>query len=280
MPPKFVALYRIAPDRPSKQRPSYYSQEACLRSFLRAWSGVPSGDALREIHFVLDGPVDSRLVELCASTGEIHRLEVHSNPLSFRYCVDLALSQNSVDYLYFAEDDYVYTQDAFSHLIGAATLSTDAEYFTLYDHPDRYMREDDLDRSRHRLTWVAGHHWVTVESSCLTFAARAEAFSRDSWMFRIATAKSPPWDRALWRAVLHHRLYRLIGWGLTGDVRLTKQGVRASSVLKYALGRRPRLLSALPALATHAVVGGEALGVDWKQAVGGQVSPCITSPDA
>lgn len=231
-------VYRATHATNRKNRPGFFDKSVALASFLRARERV-RGDA--EILFLLDGPFPAEGAARLERVGEVERHPGRGNGGSYRRALELPAERRwpDGDLVYLAEDDYLYVPEAFERLEDAARGIPEAAYFTLYDHPDRYRRDDDADGGRSRVFLAGGRHWRSVESTCLSFAARTGALRRDLWIHRLGSRGEIPEDRTIWRAV---------------------QG------LGRFFWRRPRrvLVSPLPSLATHLETEHLAPGVDWE----------------
>jgi len=234
------ALYRSSAAVNRKNRPGFFDKETALASFLRA--AREAGPAV-EVVFLNDGPLPGRVAGWMREAGEVVEAAGLGNSGSYRRALAEALARDwpETDLVYLVEDDYLHLPPALSILAEASTEIPRASYFTLYDHPDRYRRADDADRGRTRMFLGGGRHWRSVESTCLTYAARLGALRRDAWIHRWKSRGTVPLDRDIWRAVQGLARYR---W------------------------RFPRrlLVSPLPSLATHLEREHLAPGVDWAEA--------------
>jgi len=144
---------------------------------------------------------------------------------------------------YMCEDDYLHLPDALGVLYGIRPHLSLGTYVTLYDHPDRYRRGDDLPTNGRSVELWGGRYWGAVESTAMTFAASIETARADRLLLDLAARFTHyPHDRAMWRTLQGLGARRPVGWS-----------------------RRPRrrLLSALPGLATHMEVDGFSAGTDW-----------------
>lgn len=234
---KIHAVYRSSGGQNRKNRPPYFDKGVSLASFLLAWSQL---DDRGELLFLNDGPIPDDRLRLMAGAGTVLGESGLGNAGSYRRAVALAGGRgwDAGDLVYLCEDDYLHLPDAFRRLRDAAESIADAQYFTLYDHPDRYTRSDDADGGRSRVYAVGDRHWRTVESTCMTFAARLAALRRDAGAHRRAARSPIPDDRTLWRSLQGLGLFRL----------------------RFA---RRRLVSPVPSLATHLESEYLAPAVDW-----------------
>jgi hypothetical protein len=243
-PATLRVIYRAAPGGNRKQRPDWFSKWLCLGTFLRAADRLPP-DAL-DLRFFCDGPLPEPVASAMTRFGKVEVLDRLGNSKSYLYALQ-AVTDASLprgDGVYLVEDDYLHLPDALTSLAAALAEAPRGSYLTLYDHPDRYTRTDDLRPPGRAAAILGARHWLSVESTNMTFATTVGTLRRDRiihWGFARFTGY--PHDRALWRTLL----------GL---------GVRRP--LRWALGRRS-LLGAVPALATHCDDGMLAPTVDWAE---------------
>jgi len=239
--PRIEIFYRSTGGESSEDRPSYYSKGLCLASMLAAARAVHPSPA---ITFVNDGPMPDDRVAVMEGAGKVVPLPGLGNSASYRQTLQMALDAPDDAVVYLAEDDYLYRRDALRRLADALVELPGVDYFTLYDHLDRYTRSDDAMGGLSRIFVPAGHHWRSVESTCMTFAARAETLRRDSWIHRYCTRRSAPDDRKLWRMTQGTTKY----W--------------------WKLPKRT-LVGPVPSLATHMVTPFLAPGISWEDVARG-----------
>ena len=235
--PDLYILYRSTGSENRKDRPPYYSKTLCLWSFLRAFSRVRERAS---VTFVNDGPVPANRLAIMERWGAITSFPGLGNSRSYREALAIAVALPDHSLVYFAEDDYLYTEAAFVKLLAVFEDVPDADYVTLFDNYDRYIRHDDSRRGYSRIFLAGGLHWRTVESACMTFGARTARLKSDAWMHRLATISNSPADRILWRCT---------------------QGE------KWFFWKFPKrtLVGPLPSLATHMHPPGLAPNVDWER---------------
>ena len=231
-------VYRLCAAENAKPRPQFYSKAACLRSLLRALAFAPP----TALTVVCDGapPEDCRAL---AGDWPLLQLPGRGNSASMAAAIDVAIRWPADDLVYFVEDDYLHVSDALCKLDRVfAQLRPD--YATLYDHPDRYRPLADPDYAIPKAidTHVDDHSWRSVESTCMSFAARVHTVRTDRETFAAYLSDDRhPSDRELFREL-----------GGLGPHRRGR--------------RRPRtLLGPVPSLATHCELGHLAPGVDWER---------------
>lgn len=116
--------------------------------------------------------------------------------------MERALSLNSNEVVYFSEDDYLYTDEAFEKLNNLLEESF-CDYITLYDHPVRYASSYefglDIPNKKEKIFISKNHHWRTQESTCMTFASKVDILKEDLHMFKTYLKDKVPQDRELFR---------------------------------------------------------------------------------
>lgn len=235
-------LYRAAPGANRKHRPDWFTKWLCLCSFLRAADQLPERG--RDLAFFCDGTLPQEVESTMRRFGRVETMDRLGNSKSYlhvlRKATDAALPAG--DGVYLVEDDYLHLPDALTTLSEALDEAPVGSYLTLYDHPDRYARRDDLRPPGRAVELLGSRHWLRVESTNMTFATTVGTLRRDRrahWAF--ARFTNYPHDRALWRTV---------------------QGLGGRRPARWAFGSRS-LLGAVPALATHCDDGMLAPTVDW-----------------
>ena len=244
-------FYRIYPgeEKGNAERPFFPNDKlaltyVCLMSFVQSCAFATKSPRLT---FILDGCQESwrEMVKYVASLWDFRDVRILTldgvgNQPSFRFQLDLA-PESAEDIIYFAEDDYLYGQMAAQEMYRFAEQSD--QFWTPYDHPDRYTRDDDRDGRDTRIqvvgdwqrladkTWRhQGCHWRRVESACMTFGGQKRLFLENSELIREKACTG----RDLW--------YPLLDEGYV-------------------------LWSAIPALATHVRDAYLSMCVDWRGVV-------------
>jgi hypothetical protein len=234
-----TAIYRTFDGDNVKARPPYYSKLLAFQSFLLSWRKLGA----RRLIVAVNSPglpaVLAPLVE--AFADEVRYIERPGNAMSYKTALSWCKDIDDESIIYHAEDDYLYQPDAFQELSAAVERLPEVDYFTLYDHRDRYIRSDDMRLGRPEFVSIAGNrHWRVVESTCMTYAARARALKRDSRLHQLLSPRNLPHDRTLWRLT---------------------QGI---GMFWWKLPKRT-LVSPMPSLATHLESEYLAPVVDWAQ---------------
>jgi len=219
-------IYRASPGI-GKNRPPGFSKAECLSTFLRSFESVEGA----RVTFLVDGEIPEDVLRVMTEFGETMLLPGVGNCGSYLQALDTAISTEAgASHIYFCEDDYFHTVDALRSFVDALSEAPLSTYLTLYDHPDRYRRADDLGIPGPQVCLLAGRHWRSVESSAMTFGSSRETITRDAPFLRLAARFTHyPHDRAMWR---------------------TLQGLGVRRPVRWLRGQR-KLLSPVPGLATH-----------------------------
>ena len=153
-------------------RPSYFSK---VRNFDLLVSNVFEELDNAEFHVVFDGDDCDYLTHIESfSFVKLHRVNFKNNHNSLMHCLSLA-SDLSFDSVYFVEDDYSHKKGAGKILVeGLAAFGL----ITLYDHPDRYTREDDITKGKEEIQLTESSHWRTSESTTCTWACTKLIFEK------------------------------------------------------------------------------------------------------
>ncbi len=152
------------PFKPDKYRPEWYDKKKCFKSLMNAAQGI-------DVYVIYDGQENdyTRYIQ-SLPVKEFTRITVGSGIESIKEVYKKIYSLiDKYDHFYISEDDYLYLPDAFEVLLqGVHGIDSNA-MFTLYDHPDRYTRTDDITFGKEQLAITNNCHWRTAESTCSSF---------------------------------------------------------------------------------------------------------------
>jgi hypothetical protein len=263
-------LYRSTASENKKARPSWYSKDVALASFIGALERCAD---VGDVVFVNDGPgVPEPRLRRMDTAGELLEIDQRGNGGSYRYLLALAESRPWADddLVYFAEDDYLYLPSAISELCDAARTVPQASFFTPYDHTDNYEHRVQLAFARwHRNDrWdVGGREWRAIRSTTLTYAARLADFRAQLWIHFLGTNDHPA-DDYIWGAsqTFTGRGLLPLVFGCTNPRNRVSVNVKRAGLFlaDYRAHRNERFLIApTRSLATHIQEPFLAPGVDW-----------------
>jgi len=104
-----------------------------------------------------------------------------SNAGSFIYSLQYTMDHfQDEDKVYFAEDDYIYTNNEASIIEEGLDLG---EYPSGYDHPDKYINHSEGGELT-RVLVSKSSHWKCTNSCCMTFATRVKTIKEDLSFFQ------------------------------------------------------------------------------------------------
>lgn len=187
------------------ERPVWFSKKKCFSSFYAAACKSP---IKIDIHVVFDGDVNGDFATFIKSHDiTFVPVNIKSMYKANQYCYQKAQSMD-FDFCYFVEDDYLHTEDSICVLVdGFKSLGEDRIY-TLYDHPDRYTRTDDLTRNVESIFHTDLSHWRTGESTTHTFAISKSLLKKHADIFDTEAFFTN--DRDLYRCLYTKRNVRLV----------------------------------------------------------------------
>lgn len=209
----------------SKPRPAWFSHEGAFRSLL----GTMDGGC--QLTVLFDGDPTGHFV--MGYAVDVVRFDAGSDAGSFRKVLGFARRHRQDwadgDVLYFAEDDYIHRQ-GWPQALREGLQAEPEAMVSVYDHPDKYLPGAGACHVSH----TACCHWRTAMSTTNTFALRASTFFADIDVYeRFA-------DPAVNPVCVDHERYLTL-WRL----------------------KRRRLLTSIPAFATHAEDGQLAPVIGW-----------------
>lgn len=152
------------PFKPDKFRPDWYNKKKNFKSLMNAAQGI-------DVYVIYDG-VESDYTRYLQNQPikEFTRINVGSGLESIKEVYKKIYSLlDKYDHFYVSEDDYLYLPDAFDILLQGIHGVDSNAMFTLYDHPDRYTRTDDITYGKEKLALTRDCHWRTAESTCSSF---------------------------------------------------------------------------------------------------------------
>ncbi len=183
----------------------------------------------------------------------------------------ILIEQTDAEIVHFAEDDYFYLPGQYRLAVDFFRQNPDADFIAPYESSDFYTA--DLHRMNFEKRAFAGKNWSACLSATHTFMARRAALieSQDLYhrLFRAYQGRGIP-DLAMWAALTKKRIFnpvKFVWWSVSH-----RWFWAGSMVLSWyycwrqiLFGRRYKLWSPHPCIATHMVTGLEAPGVDWQK---------------
>ena len=191
---KLVVIYRISDAGYIRVKPAYINNENCLKNAVRQFP-LDKCDWL----VIADNVSEPTFEMILKYVPEqyIRRVSVGHGAGTFRLAYEHALTYKSDDYIYFLENDYLHTDNSREALLEGFRLG-EADYITLYDHPDKYGYNTENpfvhggEKSKVFLTETT--HWKITGSTTMTFAAKVKTLQQDKAVFWRWTPTSHPYD--------------------------------------------------------------------------------------
>lgn len=289
--PRLRILMRSHGAENRKNRPSFYDKTACLASLIRAAQEVTPAP---ELLFVNDGVIPAHREQMMSSAGEVLQGDFGSNRASYLASLSLAANrQPEVDLVWFAEDDYLYTPQAFAHLLEAAQRLPDVDYFSLYlgELAERPPRPEHTGvRVGSGDAAAEPPRWIPAISTTSSFAVRQRQLVEDLALLRLMPYTGGAFDhttsltlqgrfpftlRELGEDLFPFREHAARDW----PRHLSRGAVRTTLGLRSLRrpSRRRRLYQPDRDLITHLEMGAFDPTEDWRGLARRSVNAC--SPD-
>lgn len=189
-------IYRISDAGYNKVKPTYISNEACLKNFCNVFF-----DHIHDIQIIADNCSEQTLARIGRYIDPINieKVSVGHGAGTFNIALDKALKWNDDEIVYFVENDYLHKQQ--SPKILNEGLNLGASFVSLYDHPDKYLDpskggnpfcEGGAEDTRVYLTDSC--HWKITNSTTMTFASTVATLKRTEPILRKWTVGKHPHD--------------------------------------------------------------------------------------
>lgn len=173
-------FYRISDQGYDKKKPEYVCRK--LDVFQKFYTLFHK----YEIYVVADNVSDEtyNFVLQYINKDKIFRTQL-SHAEAFMYAVNYSLNNFDMnEIVYFAEDDYLYTEDADKIIIEGLEVG---DYSSGYDHPDKYINFNEGGDNpfiknggeETRVMLTKSRHWKITNSCCMTFAVRLKTLKED-----------------------------------------------------------------------------------------------------
>ena len=202
--PPVRVLYRHYGGENTKPRPVYYSKLLALASLLRAAEQL---DRAPELVFVTDQVRPGPVLSLMEAHGEVVQARGGSDARSLRWTFDREAGRVAPrdQFLWFAEDDYLYRPDVLVRLEQGARELTSADYLTVYGSSAL-----DVPASRRRVVYrsepgagpgaveLDGIAWYPAAYATSTFGTRAGTLREDLRLLELCSYSGGAWDQTTW----------------------------------------------------------------------------------
>jgi hypothetical protein len=236
--------------------------EICLRSLKESL-----GPLRAKLWVLLDGCPDS-YAEMFRKYFDdsdlvLMPLPAIGNLPTFGKQIEILSQQTDSEFVYFAEDDYVYLPNQFSLMLDFMSTGKDVDFISPFDHLDCYTK-----KIHDRPKWIrvhGGRHWRTAASTCLTFLTTREKLRATAHTFSSYCRRNS--DCSLWLSLTKLAIYNpfLFARLAAQDSLFARYVIKAwlYSWVQNLFGRRWHLWVPVPGLATHLDKISMSPNVDW-----------------
>ncbi len=221
---------------------------------------------------------------------KIIKLEKVGEINSWELAIEILINQNFSEIVYLAEDDYFYLPNQFIKMIKFLSNNSDVDFIKPYDHLDNYKLA--LHKYQSLIKVYVGKHWRTVSTTCGTFLTTRKAlyqtkdvflrgktvknfftkdiFTRNTffrYFFRYFVAKTR--DSDMWLSITKCKVFNFF--------KIIRYRVQNHNVYNYffrawryhwkqiLFGKKWKLWSPIPSIATHLEKNHLAPTIDWKK---------------
>jgi len=187
-------IYRISDSGYNKVKPDFITNEICLKNFVEVF--LPNDFIIIADNISED---TKKMILKYVPEDCIQYVKVGHGAGTFNLALDLALTYNNEEIVYFIENDYLHTSDAKKIL--KEGFDTGASFVSLYDHPDKYLSPDrggnpycEGGAEDTRVYLTDNSHWKITNSTTMTFAAKVKTLKENEKILRDFTNGTHPHD--------------------------------------------------------------------------------------
>ena len=187
-------IYRISDSGYNKVKPDFITNEICLKNFVEVF--LPNDFTIIADNISED---TKKMILKYVPEDCIQYVKVGHGAGTFNLALDLALTYNDEEIVYFIENDYLHTSDAKKILKEGFDIG--ASFVSLYDHPDKYLSPDrggnpycDGGAEDTRVYLTNNSHWKITNSTTMTFAAKVKTLKENEKILRDFTNGTHPHD--------------------------------------------------------------------------------------
>lgn len=234
---------------------------ACLRSFQESASGLNV-----KHYFILDGCPDEyeHLVKEIFQEAAITVLRTDriGNLATFAMQVDLLSKETEADFVYFAEDDYLYQPGEMHKMVALMKENSTVDFVSGYLHRDIFIHP--IHQHKREVKYAADKLWISANSTCLTFMTRVETLVATKKV--LLTYSKGNNDCAMWLVLTKtHIMNPIAYWRFRGNrevLGIFKRAITYS--FRYFFNpKRYTLWVPYPSITTHLEQGLTSPGTDW-----------------
>jgi hypothetical protein len=180
--------------------------------------------------------------------------------------INILMAQEDADFVYMAEDDYVYLPGRFHLMLDLLKNHSDVDFCTAYDHPDYYNHDFHLHHMRIKVE--QGQVWKTQNGTTGTVLTRTSIL-RETGAVLSSIARKTNTDAGIWLSLTKEHVFNPYDL-LTQPFISPFRGWSLVCAWFYnwrqlLFGRHYTVWVPVPSLATHMVATLLAPHVDWGQ---------------
>jgi len=256
---KLFVYYRISDKGRPKEKLPNGDRYSCLKNAVKEFGA-------ENIYVIADncGPETLDFIRSFAEQGLTFEETSLGNSGSFIYMVDkIIASHKPDDSVYLLEDDYLHLPGAKKVILEGLEI---AEYVTLFDHPDKYKLDGNGGNpfnykrpQKTRLYLTASTHWRECNSTTMTFSCKVKTLIDDYKIWKKYTKTFIPLDYYAFWEITQNNISDMFMFFF----RLRKKYFLILLGNQFRGSKIKKLISALPAYATHTELLTIAPIVDW-----------------
>jgi hypothetical protein len=192
---KLKIIYRISDSGYNKVKPDYINNENCLKNFVSVFGN-------QNLYIIADNCSEDtlRMITKYCHPNRIEKVSVGHGAGTFNLALDMALTYDDDDVVYFVENDYIHLKG--SPQIIKETLELGVDYGTLYLHPDKFIPpihggNPEVDVDGGYLTKIyrgKTQLYHPVNSTTMTFFSEVSTLKKDESILRHHTSGTHPED--------------------------------------------------------------------------------------
>ncbi|MCL5789183.1 MAG: hypothetical protein M1290_01805 [Candidatus Thermoplasmatota archaeon] len=253
---KVFIAYRVYPSFSKYADKTFFNTKyemfrTALSTFVKSLEGTDYF-----IHFIMDSCPSDYLsyIETILPPARF-KIESHENAgnrLTFLMQIDTLLKQNHSQYIYFAEDDYIYSPSSMIKMINAME-KIHVDFVSPYDHPDLYSNTNCTEGFKYnhnyktRVFYIEGFHFRTTSSTTLTFLTTVETLKRTQKTFKLFKryqlfGRIFPQDYEMWLSLTHMK-HKSLSFAHTGAMYF--------SLFPQFFRKKYTLITPIPGFAFH-----------------------------
>jgi hypothetical protein len=189
-------LYRTSDVGYKKIKPDYINNENCLKNFVRVFN-----KHINDIIVIADNPSDELLddIKKYIPINNIVIVKIGNGAGTFNTALDIALTFDDNEVVYFVENDYLHRE--YSDIILMEGINMGAHFVSLYDHPDKYLNPNEGGNPHcegkseiTRVYLTDNCHWKITNSTTMTFASKVSTLKSVEKQLREYTIGTHPYD--------------------------------------------------------------------------------------